>query len=62
MWGLEAPTLLELSKKLIGNEEDVHGPQGGGLIVNVVSKGSCSKVVQGQRGRGGRVGKQEEGK
>jgi hypothetical protein len=51
-----------LSKKLIGNEEDVHGPQGGGLIVNVVSKGSCSKVVQGQRGRGGRVGKQEEGK
>jgi hypothetical protein len=42
---------------VIGDEEDVHGPQGGCLIVNVVPKGSCSKVMQGQRGGGGRVGR-----
>jgi hypothetical protein len=41
---------------VIGEEEDVHGPQGGCLIVNVVPKGSCNKVLQGQRGGGGKVG------
>ncbi len=57
MWGLEAPISLELSEFVIGDEEDVHGPQGGCLIVNVVPKGSCNKIVQGQRGGGGRVGR-----
>lgn len=57
MWGLEAPTSLGLSKFVIGDEENVHGPQGGCLIVNVFLEGSCSKIMQGQRGGGGRVGR-----
>jgi hypothetical protein len=51
-----------LSKFVIGDEEDVHGPEGGSLIVNVVLKGSCSKVMQGQRGGGGRVGRTRRGR
>ncbi len=50
-----------MSEFVIGDEENVHGPQGGCLIVNVVPKSSCNKVVQGQRGGGGRVGRTKRG-